>query len=56
MSVVAARKVYQKLTLMVPMITMNSPTKPLVPGRPTLPMVKSMKVAAYHGMRVTSPP
>jgi hypothetical protein len=53
---VAARKAYQKLTLMVPRITMNSPMKPLVPGSPELAMAKSTKKAANTGMRLATPP
>ena len=56
MSVVAARNAYQKFTFIEAMMTMNSPTKPLVPGNPELAMANSMKKAAKAGMRCATPP
>ena len=35
---------------------MNSPTKPLVPGRPQLAIAKSTKNAANFGIVFTTPP
>ena len=52
----AAAKAYQKLTLIAPNMTMNSPTKPLVPGKPLLAMANSMKKAANTGIVLTTPP
>ncbi|MNS66001.1 hypothetical protein D3C72_991950 [compost metagenome] len=37
-------------------MTMNSPTKPLVPGRPALAMKNSMAKVANHGITLTTPP
>ena len=54
--VVAARKATQKLKSTAPSTTMNSPTKPLVPGRPALAMANSMKKAANLGILFTTPP
>ena len=44
------------LILKVPISDRNSPTKPEVPGRPTLASVNTMNTAANSGMRLTSPP
>ncbi len=38
------------------MMTMNSPTKPLVPGSPQLAMANSIISAANFGMVFTTPP
>ena len=35
---------------------MNSPTKPLVPGRPELAMKNSTAKVANHGMVLATPP
>ena len=35
---------------------MNSPTKPLVPGRPQLAIENSTKNAANHGIVLATPP
>ena len=40
----------------VPVMTMNSPMNPLVPGRPTLASVATTKRAAYTGIGLASPP
>jgi hypothetical protein len=37
-------------------MTMNSPTKPEVAGRPALAMANSMKKAANFGIVFTTPP
>jgi hypothetical protein len=55
-SVVPATRASQKLVFMAPMMTMNSPTKPLVAGRPQLAMAKSIVNAANLGMLFTTPP
>jgi hypothetical protein len=55
-SVVAATNASQKFSFMAPMMTMNSPTKPLVAGRPALAMAKSIISAANLGMVFTTPP
>ena len=36
--------------------TRNSPTKPLVPGRPQLAMAKNTQNSANHGMTLATPP
>jgi hypothetical protein len=41
-----AMKATQGLALKAPSSVRNSPTKPAVPGRPTLAMVKTMKMTA----------
>ena len=41
-----AKKATQVLALKAPISDRNSPTKPQVPGRPTLAMVKTMKMKA----------
>ncbi len=41
---------------MAPMITMNSPTKPLVAGSPQLAMANSIISEANFGMLFTTPP
>ena len=38
------------------MMTMNSPTKPLVAGRPEFAMAKSIMSAANLGIVFTTPP
>ena len=38
------------------MITMNSPTKPLVAGRPLLAIENRMKNVAKRGITLTTPP
>ena len=55
-SVVAARNAIQKFAFMAPMMTMNSPTKPLVAGRPQLAIANSIMNAANFGMVFTTPP
>ena len=47
----AAEQATQVLTWKAPTRTRNSPTKPLVPGRPTEASMKTMKKRAYTGMR-----
>ena len=54
--IVAARKPSQKFTFTAARITMNSPTKPLVPGSAALAIEKSMANAANFGMVLTPPP
>ena len=54
--VLAATSASQKFAFIAPMITRNSPTKPLVPGRPALAMAKSMVKEANFGMVFTTPP
>ncbi|MND03333.1 hypothetical protein D3C83_231040 [compost metagenome] len=56
MSVVAARNANQKFTLIVPRMTMNSPTNPLVPGSPELAIAKRTKNAANTGILLATPP
>lgn len=46
----------QVLTWKTPTKIKNSPTKPDVPGRPTLAIVNTIKITAYFGMRSTRPP
>ena len=46
MTPVVAKNATQVLTWNTPSSVRNSPTKPLVPGRPTLAMVKTMKTSA----------
>ena len=53
---VAATAASQKLAFIAPMITMNSPTKPLVAGRPALAIANSIISAANFGMVFTTPP
>ena len=55
MSVSAAAAAYQKFTFIAPITTMNSPTKPLVPGRPEFAIANSMKKAANTGIVFTTP-
>ncbi len=52
----AAKITTQVFTRKAPSMVRNSPTKPPVPGSPTLAKVNTMKQAAYIGMRTTSPP
>ena len=52
----AAAKASQKFAFIAPMITMNSPTKPLVAGRPEFAMAKSIMKLANFGMVLTTPP
>ena len=54
--VVAATSASQKLLPIAPMITMNSPTKPLVAGRPAFAMAKSIISVANFGIAFTTPP
>jgi hypothetical protein len=54
--VVAAAAAYQTLVLTAPRITMNSPTKPLVPGSPEFAIANSMNRAANTGMVLATPP
>ena len=54
--IVAARKPSQKLTLIAARMTMNSPTNPLVPGRPALAIAKNIARAANVGMVLATPP
>ena len=56
MTPVVAKKATQVLAWNAPSSDRNSPTKPEVPGRPTLAIVKTMKVKAKSGMVFTSPP
>ena len=56
MTPVVAKKATQVLARKAPTSVMISPTKPEVPGRPTLAMVKIMKATAYFGMLLTRPP
>ena len=56
MSVVAATNASQKFAFIAPMITMNSPTKPLVAGRPQFAIAKSIISEANLGMVFTTPP
>ena len=53
---VVASVATQVLILKVPIRLRNSPTKPEVPGSPTLASVNTMKQKAYSGMRSASPP
>ncbi|KAG1301904.1 hypothetical protein G6F62_015922 [Rhizopus arrhizus] len=53
---VAANRPIQKLCSTAPMITMNSPTKPLVAGRPLLAIENRMKNVAKRGITLTTPP
>src|SRR5262249_19487796 len=55
-SVVAAMSAIQKLNRIAPMITMNSPTKPEVAGRPQFAIANSIISAANFGMVFTTPP
>ncbi len=55
-SVVAATNAIQKLNFIAPMITRNSPTKPLVAGRPQFAIANSIMSAANFGMVFTTPP
>jgi len=52
----AAANAYQKFSSIVPRITRNSPTNPLVPGKPELAIANSTKKAANTGIRFTTPP
>jgi len=53
---VAARKASQKPAFTVPRMTIHSPMKPLVPGRPLLAMAKKTAKAANRGIVLTTPP
>src|SRR5437764_1098620 len=53
---VVAKKVTAVLTWKVPTSDRNSPTKPLVPGKPTEASMNTMKTAAYCGMVSASRP
>ena len=53
---VVARNATQVLTWNAPISDRNSPTKPLVPGRPTEASMNTMNTAAYFGMLLTRPP
>ena len=55
-SVIAAPKAYQKFTLIAPRITMNSPTKPDVAGRPELAIANNTAKNANLGIVFTTPP
>ena len=46
----------RRATFIAAMITMNSPTKPLVAGRPEFAMTKSIMKEANFGMVLTTPP
>ncbi|MNC96121.1 hypothetical protein D3C83_134090 [compost metagenome] len=52
----AAAKAIQKFAFIAPMITMNSPTKPLVAGRPQLAIANSIIREANFGIVFTTPP
>ena len=54
--VVAAKPAIQKSYFTAPRITIHSPTKPPVPGRPQLAMAKNTAKAANLGMVLTTPP
>src|SRR4029079_8807894 len=54
-SVTAARKPTQKFALTAARITMNSPTNPLVPGKPALAIANSIASAAKRGIVLTNP-
>ena len=54
--IVAAVKPSQKFTLTDARITMNSPTKPDVAGRPALAIANSIMNAANLGIVFTTPP
>ena len=54
--VVAAAKAIQKLAFIAPRMTMNSPTKPLVAGRPQLAIANSIMSEANFGIVFTTPP
>ncbi len=51
-----SEKTDQKLYLIAPTMTMNSPTKPLVAGSPQLAMANSIMNDANLGMVLTTPP
>ncbi len=46
----------QKLNLIAPMSTMNSPTKPEVPGKPTFAIENSIAKTANCGITLATPP
>ena len=54
--VLAARKASQKPVFIAPRITRNSPTKPLVAGRPLFAMANSIIRLANFGIVFTTPP
>ena len=49
-------KAIQKLNFIAPMMTRNSPTNPLVAGRPQLAIANSIMNAANFGIVFTTPP
>ena len=55
-SAVAAAAAIQKLALTAPRITIHSPTKPAVPGKPQLAMENNTAKAANLGMVLATPP
>ena len=55
MTPVVAKNATQVLTWKMPSSVRNSPTKPLVPGRPTLAMVKIMKTTRVDRHAVDEP-
>jgi hypothetical protein len=55
-SVAAAAKAISGCFWKLDRITMNSPTKPDVPGKPELAMANSTKNVANHGITFTTPP
>ena len=55
-SVVAAINAIQKPALKELKMTMNSPTKPDVPGKPAFAIAKNTISAAKVGMVLTTPP
>ena len=55
MTPTAVKIVKYTLTLMVDMITRNSPTNPLVPGKPTEESINTMKKKEYLGIIFVTP-
>ncbi len=52
----AAIRAIQKFTLTAPRMTIHSPTKPAVPGRPQLAMANSTASEANFGIVLATPP
>ena len=52
----AAIKAIQKFSFIAPKITMNSPTKPEVPGSPAFAIAKKTANAVNNGILLITPP
>ena len=54
--IIAAKKAYQKFAWSEPKITINSPTKPEVPGRPAFARANKTANPVNFGIELITPP